>query len=137
MEKVVLDIFNEMKKMNNRMDDMGSDIKELKTDVAELKEDMIEVKADVAELKEDVTVLKSDMKQAKADIVVVKEDVNGLGLVVENKIRDDIQLLLEGQKSIIEIFDKNETALQSSDFYKYRVKLLEREVLELKRTQSM
>ena len=85
---------------------MKSDIGNMKQDISGLKTDMIGVKSDVSGLNESVSDLKYDVKE-------IKQRVTKIEVVQENIVTKNIQLILEGQQTLVDKL-RNQDRIEST-----------------------
>lgn len=71
------------------------------------------------------------------EITEIKQDIKHLNIKIENEIKDDIQLLVEGHKTLVESIERSSKATSNAELNEYRIKLLERDIRELKKEYNL
>jgi len=65
-----------------------------------LKDDMQSMKDDMQDMKNDMQVVKERLTNVENDLSDVKEEVRRTNITIENEIRKNIQILVEGHQGL-------------------------------------
>ncbi len=71
------------------------------------------------------------------EILEIKQHIKDIDLKLENEIKDDIQLLVEGHKTLVNNLERNAKASSTVELNEYRISLLERDIKRLKKEYNM
>ena len=114
--------------------EMYSDMKEMKGKFDGLEERFDGLEGSVEVLKGKMEVVEDTIKVMQDDIKIMQDDIKGIHLTIEQSIRPDIQLLVEGYKIISSGVDKAMKVTQNEDIREYRLRLCEREIIDIRNT---
>lgn len=103
-----------------------------------LKRDLAGVKGDISGINETISDMKRDITGMSGDILRMSNRISAINLELENTISLQLNVLAEGQKTILEtLAPKNRVEALEDDmlFMKQVVKSLSQEITELKKAQ--
>ena len=101
----------------------------------ENKIDKVDEKVD--KLDKRVGKLEESVGKLEEGVDKLEERVGKVEVVLENEIKTDIQLLVEGHKGITQSVEKGTKATSTVELNEYRLKLLERDMKKVKKELNM
>lgn len=81
---------------------MKDDINGINTRLNNIETDMQNMKSDMQDIKSETQDMKSDMQSMQSDIVEIKNRTVKIEVTLENEIRPNIQLMMEGHKGLVD-----------------------------------
>ena len=74
----------------------------LETDIKDMKDDIDDMKTRIDHMETDIKDTKYDVKNMQIQLSSISYDVRKIKLIVENELRPDIQILVDGHKGRVE-----------------------------------
>ena len=112
-----------LQRMENKIDKVDEKVDKLDKRVGKLEESVGKLEESVGKLEEGVDKL--------------EERVGKVEVVLENEIKTDFQLLVEGHKGLTQCVEKGTKATSTVELNEYRLKLLERDMKKVKKELNM
>ena len=105
---------------------------------AKLDEKLAPIHSELSDLRTDVSSLKEDVSGLKSDVSALKSETAAIRLDIENRIDPALELLAEGQKTLLETMapkSRVDVLEEELAFQKQIIKSLVKDVNDLKKAQ--
>ena len=89
------------------------------------------------EIQETKKVLTSRMDKLDSRMDKLDSRMDKIEITLEQEIQKDIQLLVEGHKTLIDNIERSSKASSTAEINEYRIQLLERDIKRLKKEYNM